>query len=135
MSFDFSTLNLWAVLVATVIGMVVGSLWYSPVLFGNVWMNLIQKKKEDMVSSTGPMIGAVVVSIVNSLTLALFLHATNAQTVADGLLVAALLALVVTMATLINYLFEGRGMKLLAIQVGYHVVVFLVNSVLLTLWS
>lgn len=134
MNIDFSTLNIWAQLVAVVIGMIVGSLWYSSVLFGNVWMNLIQKKREDMPSSTGPMIGAVVVSIVNSLILGLFLHATNAQTIIEGLTVALLLALVVIMATLINYLFEGRRMKLLAIQVGYHVVVFLLNAVLLTLW-
>jgi high-affinity Fe2+/Pb2+ permease len=135
MNLDFSTLNLWAQLVAIVIGMVVGSLWYSPLLFGNVWMNLIQKKREDMVSPTGPMIGAVVVSTVNSIILGLFLHALYAQTIVEGLTVAALLALVIIMATLINYLFEGRAMKLLTIQVGYHVVVFLINSILLTQWT
>jgi Protein of unknown function (DUF1761) len=127
MNLDFSALNIWAILVGMVVGMIVGSLWYSPVLFGNVWMKLISKKKEDMVSPTGPMIGAVIVSLVNSFVLAVLLQWTHAQSVAEGLSVGLLLALIVITATTINYLFEGRAMKLMAIQTGFHVVVFLVN--------
>ncbi len=32
------SLNVTAILVATVSGFVVGGLWYSPLLFGNAWM-------------------------------------------------------------------------------------------------
>jgi hypothetical protein len=135
MNLDFSALNLWAILVGMVVGMIVGSLWYSPVLFGNVWMKLISKKKEDMVSATGPMIGAVLISLVNSFLLAVLLQWTNAQSVGDGLGVGLLLSLIVITATTINYLFEGRAMKLMGIQAGFHVVVFLLNSVIQTLWT
>ncbi len=31
-------INYWAVLVAAVVSMVIGALWYSPVLFGKLWM-------------------------------------------------------------------------------------------------
>ena len=33
--------NYLAILVAAVAGMIVGALWYSPLLFGNVWMKLM----------------------------------------------------------------------------------------------
>jgi len=35
-------LNYWAVLVSAVASMVIGALWYSPILFGNIWMNLMK---------------------------------------------------------------------------------------------
>lgn len=44
----FSDVNLVAVLVAGVVDMVIGALWYSPVLFAKSWMRLIGKKEEDM---------------------------------------------------------------------------------------
>ena len=31
-------INIWAVLVATLSTMVVGSIWYTPKVFGNYWM-------------------------------------------------------------------------------------------------
>ena len=34
----FMTVNLWSVLVAAVAAMVVGFLWYSPMLFARPWM-------------------------------------------------------------------------------------------------
>ena len=34
------TINYIAVLVSAVIGMAIGALWYSPLLFGKIWMKL-----------------------------------------------------------------------------------------------
>jgi len=35
---DISALNMWAIWVATLSTFVIGALWYSPLLFGRVWM-------------------------------------------------------------------------------------------------
>ena len=35
-------LNYWAVLVSAVASMTIGALWYSPILFGKIWMNLMK---------------------------------------------------------------------------------------------
>ena len=37
----FLGVNLWAVLVSALATMVVGFVWYSPVLFANSWMKLM----------------------------------------------------------------------------------------------
>ncbi len=41
-------INYWSVLVAAVSNMIIGSVWYSPILFGKKWMKLMGKSKEDM---------------------------------------------------------------------------------------
>ena len=34
-------LNYWAILVCGILSMVVGSIWYGPMLFGKVWMKIV----------------------------------------------------------------------------------------------
>ena len=34
---NMSTLNIWAILVATVSAFLLGALWYAPFLFGKAW--------------------------------------------------------------------------------------------------
>jgi hypothetical protein len=45
---DFTEVNYLAVLLAAAATMIIGFLWYSPILFGNVWMKQIGLKAEDM---------------------------------------------------------------------------------------
>lgn len=45
---NLSEINYLAVLVATLSTMVLGFLWYSPVLFGNAWVKLRNMKMEEM---------------------------------------------------------------------------------------
>ena len=40
--------NLIGILVATLIGMVLGAIWYSPMLFGKQWMKSIGKTPETL---------------------------------------------------------------------------------------
>ena len=40
--------NYLAILVATIVGYVIGALWYSPLLFGNMWIKLMGYTKKDM---------------------------------------------------------------------------------------
>ncbi len=42
-----------AIVVATLVAMFVGALWYSPVLFGDVWMREMGIKKKDMENMEG----------------------------------------------------------------------------------
>ena len=41
-------INWLAVALATVLSMIVGSIWYAPPVFGAIWMRLANLKKEDM---------------------------------------------------------------------------------------
>src|SRR3989344_1004113 len=64
--------NLWFILLAAVAQMVVGFLWYSPLLFGNLWMKLmghtkasLEKAKQDMARTYGlSFVSALVMAYV-----------------------------------------------------------------------
>lgn len=46
-------INLWAVLVASLLPMVIGALWYGP-LFGKRWMDLVGKTEEELRAAFNP---------------------------------------------------------------------------------
>ncbi len=61
MHLQMHNLNLWAILVAAISTMVVGFLWYSPLLFAKAWMKEMgydpndKAKTEEMKKSAGPV--------------------------------------------------------------------------------
>src|SRR3989344_6289732 len=67
-----TNINYLAVLVAAIAAIVIGSLWYSPILFGNIWMKLsgITKEKMEKDKKKGGMTKLYVVQIVASLVMA-----------------------------------------------------------------
>ena len=64
-------INIWAVLLATVSSMVVGSIWYTRAVFGRYWMKAVGHTEESMKGSgTGAIIITVIVSFVTAAVLA-----------------------------------------------------------------
>src|SRR3989442_13985646 len=89
----FHNINLLAVLVAAVSTMVVGFLWYSPVLFAKPWMREMgydpndKARMEEMKKSAGPAYGgSFVASLGSAFTLALILHGLRAEDLHFGLM-------------------------------------------------
>ena len=81
--------NLVAVLVAGIIPMVVGSIWYGP-LFGKMWMKMIGKTEEELRESMSP-IKMYVVTFVFALVMA-YVLAHVLQAFADAYAVTGLVA-------------------------------------------
>jgi preprotein translocase subunit SecF len=79
--------------------MVIGAIWYSPVLFGNVWMRLVGLKPEKMKPAAGPMIGTVVMTIISSYLLAVLIQLAGATTALEGFVIALLLGIVISAKT------------------------------------
>src|SRR5258708_3952514 len=63
------TINLIPVILAALVNMVIGMLWYSPYLFGKYWMKVQGKTKEDMNSS-----GAGIMYVLNTITSLVFAY-------------------------------------------------------------
>jgi hypothetical protein len=135
MGLHVSEINIWAVLVSTVISMVIGALWYSPVLFGNVWAKLVGFKKDEKHTATGPMIGTVIMTLIATFALAIMIQMTGAVTAVDGLLVALLLCIIISAKIAVNYFFEGRSFKLYWLTIGFHVIPYLIGGVILAVWK
>ncbi len=64
-------INWWAVILATVSSMVVGSIWYARGVFGGMWIKLTKLDEKKMGDNAGPALAlTVVASLVTAFVLA-----------------------------------------------------------------
>ncbi len=137
-------INYWAVLVAAVFNMVLGSLWYGP-LFGKKWTSLMAFTPESMAAAKAKgMTTSYVIMMVGSLIMAFVLaHAVifantymNTSGVAAGLIVGFMNWLgFVAPVTLGTVLWDGKPWKLWVINAGYYFVGLIVMGAILAVWK
>jgi len=130
-----SAVNYWAVLAAAVSAFVVGGLWYSPMLFGNVWLKEtgLSKQQLDQANPAVTFGLSFVLALLASFVFAMFLGPRPAFGFA---LAAGLMAGIFWVGTSfgINYLFEHKSFRLFLINAGYHTVQYGVIGAILGLW-
>ncbi|MBZ5682514.1 MAG: DUF1761 domain-containing protein [Acidobacteriia bacterium] len=134
--------NLWAVLVAAVATMVLGFLWYSPVLFANPWMKLMgydpndKAKLAEMRKSAGPSYGlSFVASILAAAVLGKIIAIASVHSVLYGMKFGFGVWLgFVTTVQLTNSLFSRQPSKLYAINTGYQLVCYLAMGAIMGAW-
>lgn len=123
------------VLAAAVAGMVLGALWYSPLLFGNAWMRALGKTTGDLGPAGPAMAGSMAACLVTAVVVEFFVVATGAYTPAAGAGVGALLGVgILATGMLSDSLFSGWGWRLYFIQAGYRVCYLVVMGALCGGW-
>ena len=129
--------NLWAVLLATASTMLIGSMWYTPKVFGGYWMAQA-KVDRDTAASRGilPILVTVAVSFVTALVLAGATTITNAfyqgSFLTDALVTGTVLWAGFTAARMITHdAFEARPAGLTAVNVAHELVTVLVMSAII----
>ena len=129
---DVFGLSLVGILVATVSGMALGALWYSPAVFGNQWMQCIGKTPETLGSTTAPMIGSIIASVLTAIGISIIFSLVEVSNLMTGVSIGLTLGvLIVFPALLSDNLFCGWGNKLLLIQSGYRILSVLIISIIL----
>jgi ABC-type Fe3+ transport system permease subunit len=128
-----------AVVLATLSTMVVGSVWYMPKAFGNTWMKLakVDPKKADN-SATKAIIVTLIVSFISAYVLAHVVYLANSffgnSFLQDALTTAFWAWLGFTAARFITHdAFEGRPIKLTAINIAHEFVTFMVMGLVIGL--
>jgi hypothetical protein len=135
--------NFLAVLVSAVASFAIGSLWYSPILFGKMWMqhmginsNDTAKMESMKKGRTKAMVGSFVGAFVMAYVLAYFIGFMNAATVAEGIQLGFWIWLGFVATILLNSVFyESRPWGLYLINASHYLVVLLVMGVILALWK
>jgi len=131
--FSFSELNFLAILVAGIINMAIGFVWYSRALFGKQWMGYLGFKEEDLNPSPGLFVLVFFLGLVIALVMAMFLK--DASGALEGLAFGGLLAMGFVIPTIItHYLYEMRKGGFMLIVAGHELVVFLAYGALLGGW-
>lgn len=136
LSFEVSYL---AVLVAALVTFMVGWLWYSPVLFGTIWMKLNGTTKKSMAgknkSMAGSMIAGFISQVVMAWVLAIFIVSTNSLGLMNGMIVAFWLWLgFVATISLGAVLWDCKPMPFFWINATHWLVSFLIMGALLGAW-
>lgn len=140
---DLSTINWWAVLVCVIASMVSGSLWYNPRTLFNTWWKGIGRAEGEvpgMESMGVTWTLTVLSSFVQAVAMALMVNAigglmTGGITAGSGALTGFMLWLGFIAPTyLVNKLFAGHGFQVWAIEVGNHLLNFVLFGAILGAW-
>ena len=129
-------INYIAVVAAALGSFLVGGVWYSPVLFGKLWMRETgltdeEQRRRNMALVFGT---SFVLSLIIALNLAAFL--AGPPNLIWGITAGALAGIGwVATAMGMTYLFEKRSMKLFLIDAGYHAVTFAMIGGILGVWK
>lgn len=135
--------NWVAVILATLSSMVIGTFWYTPKVFGTMWMKLVgmdPKKAKGLGTAVGPIIITLIVSFLTAFILAhmIFLaHAFfNNSRLYDALTTAFWLWLGLVAARFITHdVFEGRPAVLTLINISHELATLLVMGGIIGLFK
>ena len=139
---EFMGVNLWSVLAAAVATMILGFLWYSPLLFAKPWMLAMgydpndKAKMDEMRKGAGKLYGITfVASLLSAFVLAKIIDVTTVSAVLYGMKIGFAVWLgFVTTVQLTSTLFKKRPSKLYLIDTGYQLVCYLVMGAILAKW-
>lgn len=131
-------INIWAVLVATLSTVIVGSIWYTPKVFGTWW------QKAARVENPANAISAIVVTVVVSFVSAWVLAGASAiahqfyggSFLVDCLVTAIILWAGFTAARFITHdAFENRPRMLTLLNIAHELVTFVVMALIIGLFG
>ncbi|WKZ31174.1 MAG: DUF1761 domain-containing protein [Candidatus Dojkabacteria bacterium] len=127
--------SLLAITLAVVANMVLGMLWYGPIL-GKQWVSLVGKKKEDLVMKPTDILVAIVMATLIAIGMNSILHfardVSGLDYLQNVLVSAGMVATVFIIPVLGNEIvWEGRNPKLIALNWGHQFATYLVSGLVL----
>lgn len=134
-------INIWAVLLAMLSSMVVGSVWYTPTVFGNYWMRVAKiTPSRNAKDAVKPILLTLVVSFVSAWVLAgaaaISQHFYGGNFLANTLVTALILWAGFTAARFITHdAFEGRPAGLTVLNCAHELVTFMVMALIIGLFG
>lgn len=134
------SINYLAVLVAAVVNIVIGFIWYAKPVFGKMWAEDLGKNIDEMGKDKKAQMRAMPIMIVGSFlmpyVLAHFVDYVAANTLSEGLQLGAwiFVGFILTFGAM-NYAFAGKKLRLFLIENGNQLVSILVASAILATWN
>jgi len=130
-----SQVNWVAILVATIVGFMLGGLWFSPVMFSNRWMAALGKSKEQLGKPGPALVLSFIVTLVTATALAVLLRIMPLTTTPGALRLGLTIGVVFyALATASDFAYTGWPRTIYWIQASYHVVMIAVMAVIIAAW-
>lgn len=143
MNLPDSSINLLPVIAAAILNMAIGMLWYSPFVFGKVWIKYMGQKQAGKADgetqlSSNPLIYVfnTIAALVFAYVLAHIMKFAFISSFSNGIIIGfwVWLGFVVT-TVLPGYLYEGRKKILFLIFISYQLVAICLMGGLLAIWK
>lgn len=133
-------INYWAVLVAAIASFVIGGLWYSPVLFGKKWMELMNVSEKEMKGKKKETTKSYVIGFLSTVMMAYVLahlvDYTSATTALGGAQAGFWAWLgFVAMVQLGMVLWGGKPWAFYFLNTAYYLVSMVVMGIILAVWA
>lgn len=131
--------NYWAVVVAALSTMIVGSIWYTPKVFGNYWMRVAKVDDSGDRGAVGPIVTTLIVSFISAWVLAITTQVAWLALDGNYLLMAITTGLMLwagfTAARFITHdAFEGRPAGLTLLNIAHELVTVLIMALIIGAW-
>ncbi len=129
-------LNYLAIVVAGIVPMIVGALWYGPI-FGKRWLQLMETTEEAIAEGFNPLKTygvSFLFAIASAFGLAVLLDGFSGPLHGVHAALVAVIAFVIPV-THQSVAFEHRKTGLAALSVGYNLVALLGQAILLSVWK
>lgn len=128
--------NMLPIILSGIGFMLIGTLWYSPMLFGTAWqkeVGLKNPKKGETNKMIMPMIGSFVLALVMANVLGYLIKIMGLTEILDSMMLAFILWLgFVATTNGINILYQGKNPKLFFIDSGFQLVIMICFAFILT---
>lgn len=126
----FQNINYWVVIIATIVGMIVGFVWYAPWAFGKLWMKSKGTPSEKPKPSV--WVGMTISTLVTAFILAVLFNSLVIVSFWGIILSAFLLWLgFVVPMKLGDYYFGDDNFTFFLLSVGHELAVLVVMSVII----
>lgn len=121
-------MNILALAAAAFSNFLLGGLWYSPLLFGNLWQKESGISPQEIKSQGGtPYLFALIYSFVSAIGFSFFVE--HSLSLNQNLIVALITgSLLVAPSLGTNYQFSGKSMTTFFIDAGFHITRFVIYA-------
>lgn len=132
------SINFFPVIAAAVINMALGILWYSPVVFGKIWIKAMGKTAEESGNQANPLIYVIntISSLIFAYILAHIMKFASIDNFESGVIIGFWVWLGFVATTVIpGYLYERRPKLLYFIFIFYQLFSICSMGGLLAVWK
>ena len=129
--------NYLAVIVAAIVPMALGAVWYSPVLFSNAWLAAIGKTADEISAQANQVQAfsiAIAASLISAYVLAVLAALSSASSVLDGIILGLWAVVFIATASATWGVFEARPLRLWLINNGYYLVALPIMGAIIAVW-
>ncbi len=140
MPFDFSKINIWAVLVSALLAFMVGGIWYTAI-FGKLWIKLhgySEEKMKEMQAAMSPpkFFGGMLLSyLVLAWALAVMLTAVPSVNASIGIIFGLLFWVASSAIQMTGHIASDKRSGIYLIDIGCQLVYLVALGALLGAWQ